>query len=306
MAFLMPVGGIVCCLVIAVLFLVHPLPSGDLLDEFKEHALLPELVAPKIVTPQDTTTVLRVQRGIEPLVDMLNTPDPQMKRAVLETIAKLQNPKLIPHIVAALQDPRPEVYQFAMAKVLKLQEKFQTEIAHALDAVKESPTDARLRWNLADVYNRFLTSGLVDDSLKGYYRDQLRTQYSEILKLTPRRTDVRVSLGRLFLENNQLDEAKTLLEETIRIDPSDLEARFGMIEVLFLQRSYDEMYERIRQVVQEASLEEETAGEGVTNFVRLGRWWLSAGVELEKKEEGVPPGVSRQEGQEGMEGWWGG
>jgi len=82
--------------------------------------------------------------GPSPFSFRQSLPDPQLKRAVLDTIAKRKSPKLIPHIIKARQDPRPDVYPFAMAKVLKLQEEFQGEIARA---IQSSPSRHTYEWN---------------------------------------------------------------------------------------------------------------------------------------------------------------
>lgn len=269
LAILIPVVGMGCAFLIACLLLGKPLPAGDLLEEFKEHTTLPHVQG---VTPKEAPgkELLTMQRSVEPLVDMLATPDPQMKRAVLDAIARRRDPKLIPHVLAALQDPRPEIYQFAMAKVIKLQEEFGSEIAKATAAVSAEPDRVDPHHRLAEVYNRYLKSGLVDQAVAGFYREQLREEYGKILTLAPGNFTVLVAVGRLSLETGRMDEAQQAFEEALGLSPLHLEARLGLAEALYLRGRYREMAREIRTAV-EGCVEEGSD----PALLELAEWWLS-------------------------------
>ena len=271
LAFFLPVAGIFCAFLTALLCLYKPLPAGDLLKEFKEHTTLPDIINPKQKVLAEEKDVLQAYRDLEPLVDMLSTPDPQLKRAVLDAIAKSKNSKLIPHILEALEDPRPEIYQFAIAKVTQLQHDYGLEIARAMDKAKADPENLGAHRRLAEVYRQYLKSGLADQSVMGFYQDQLQQEYEKILSLSPKDCTILKSLAQLFLENKKWEEAGREFKKARSLKPNDLEAQFGLIKVLYGQKEYGKMFEQFHRVREELV----TGANDNQILGTLTEWWLS-------------------------------
>ncbi len=265
----LPFCGMACGLLLTMLIWWMPRPTGSLMEEFKEHSSLPVYHGPALL-PASAERLIEVSRGVEPLVDMVLSSDLKLKRAGLEAIAKRGNPRLIPHLLSALQDPRPEIYQFAMSLVLKLQERFGAEIAKAQEALSRTP-GLEARRQLAQAYEQYLRSGLADVAVRTLYRGRLEEEYREILKLAPREATVHAAWGRLSLEARRWPQAKESFEEARRISPNDLKARLGLAEVLYAMGDYKAMGLELRGMVSDMAFGEEENVEPV----RLAQWWLS-------------------------------
>ncbi len=271
LAFMIPVAGIGSLWLASFLLCQTRRPAGNLLEEFKEHTMAPVTASPLCSLGTGAQQIMSTQSTVEPLVDMLSTPDPQLKRAVLEMIAKRRNPKLIPHIIEALKDPRPEVYQFAMAKITNLQTEYARAISQAARAAKSAPADAGARRQLASVYGQYLRSGLVEESLRSHYEEQLRAEYAAVLSLEPGASNIRVALGRLDLKAGRLDEAYRGFRRVLDDDGDNVDGLLGLIETLYSQGEFRIMYAGIARLHHQLSASSELIG--------LTQWWLSRDAE---------------------------
>lgn len=263
----LPIAGIVCAFIIAMLLLFKPLPHGDLLEEFKEHTTLPDIEA-LIHRPIEAETP---RQSVEPLVDMLTNADAPTKRAILDAIAKRKIAKLIPHIIAALEDPRPDIYQFAIAKISQLQHDYGAGVAHATEAVQAEPENIAAHQRLAKIYDQYLKSGLVDQSITDFYHQQLEKTYQKILSLSPDDIIALKKLGQLSIETGQVEAAKEAFNKALLLRPNDIETQFGLIKVLYQAGNFRIMFDQIRQV-REALLSVDNAN---PKLVNLTDWWLT-------------------------------
>lgn len=275
----LPVVGIGCTFLISLFLLYKPLPAGDLLEEFEEHVTLPDVVSPKQKLIDEEMNLLHLCRNAEPLVDMLRGPDLEMKRAILDAIAKRKNPKLIPHILAALKDNRPEIYQLAFAKVTQLQNEYGLKIIRATEAVRKSPENPEVLNLLSKGYEEYLNSGLVDGSVVGFFQDKLKKVYKKILSLSPEEPQILKNLGQMFLEHKQWKEAEGAFKKALVINPKDLEAHLGLIKVFYSQSVYSEMIEQLHQVKEKTLALGTEANPNLREFIQ---WWLTADVGTSK------------------------
>jgi len=267
----LPIAGIACTFIIAMLLLFKPLPQGDLLEEFKEHTTLPDIEALIHRPIEAEGPHLRTCQSVEPLVDMLASADAPTKRAILDAIAKRKIAKLIPHIIAALEDPKPDVYQFAIAKISQLQHDYGAGVAHATEAVQAEPENIAAHQRLAKVYDQYLKSGLVDQSITDFYYQQLEKTYQKILFLSPDDIITLKKLGQLSIETGQIEAAKEAFSTALQLRPNDIETQFGLIKVLYQADNFRVMFDQIRQV-REALLSVDNANQELVN---LTDWWLT-------------------------------
>jgi tetratricopeptide (TPR) repeat protein len=254
--FFLPAAGAGAALLIALLTTRWKPPASGLLDEYKEHAVLPQQRSRRLATPVEKR-MIDDPRDVEPLVDMLSSQDIDTKRSALEAISRRGNAKLIGHIVKALSDPRPEIYQFAMAQILRLQEEYGKAISKAVEDVRSAPLAVEPRRRLADAYERYLRSGLADKSVEGFYRDRVMEEYRRILQLSPAETEVHRALGRHSLALGRYDDAKASFEDALQLEPKSLDVRSALIETLYEAGEYPQMYRLLTQTAQAFPPEED-------------------------------------------------
>jgi len=238
--------AILACLLASLRFI--PPPPGDLLAEFVEHTAPTDGGGPKRrMRAGDIPLVEHLQ--VEPLIDMLDTPDVDLKSAVIDAMAKRRSAKMVACIQGCLTDPRPEVYQYAMAKLGRLQEEFTRDIGEATAAVQAATDAAEPHYRLAALYEEYLASGLVDETLVAFYRGLLEKEYRAVLARSPFDTTATLALGRVLLEMEQTDEAAVHFRSVLDRDPACIEARFGMVAVHYAEREWGSMQREVENVL---------------------------------------------------------
>ena len=107
---------------------------------------------------------------VEPLIDMLQTDDVDLKRAVIDAMARRRGRKLIACIQGCLQDPRPEIYQYAMARWGGSRRTSRGTSPRPRRRSRRPRTRGEPHMQLARVFEQYLESGLVDPTLIDFYQ----------------------------------------------------------------------------------------------------------------------------------------
>lgn len=257
--------AILACLRASLRFI--PAPPGDLLAEFVEHTAPTEAGGlRRRVRAGDMPLVEHLQ--VEPLIDMLDTPDVELKRAVIDAMAKRRSAKMVACIQSCLTDPRPEIYQYAMAKLGKLQEEFTRDVGAATAAVQAAPDAVEPHYRLAALYEEYLASGLVDETLVAFYRGLLEKEYRAVLARSPHDTAATLALGRVLLEMEQIDEAALHFLAVLDRDPDNIEARIQMVAVQYAKRAWGSMQRELGRVLALGA----TRTQSQSDILQLAQW----------------------------------
>lgn len=210
-----------------------PIPEGNLLQEFREHVAPEMQKRPSRLADLPLVEHLQVQ----PLIDQLDSPDIQVRKAVLEAMARRRGRRLINCIRSALNDPNPEIYQYAVAKLGQIQEEHARELTEARIHFSQS-REPQTAHALARAYHDYLQSGLLEKTLEPLYLGQLAELYGDILKLAGESESVRLSLARVLMLLGDYPEAQQSCLLALQIQPSSLEARLGLLELHYLRRDW--------------------------------------------------------------------
>lgn len=249
MALFAPGYGMIVIALLLFSLRFFPPPPGDLLSEFVEHVAPRETgdASSRHMRAGDIPLVDHLQ--VEPLIDMLQTEDVDLKRAVIDAMARRRGSKLIQCIQGCLQDPRPEIYQYAMARLGRLQEDFTRDIARATQDVEKAPEATEPHMRLARVFEQYLDSGLVDATLVDFYQGQLLREYEAVLKVNPDETAASLARGRVLIELRRAHEAAAEYQRVLSRDGANIEARFGMVQVHYASKSWYAMQFEVDDVL---------------------------------------------------------
>jgi hypothetical protein len=287
LSLLVPAYGTALVLVLLAALKWVPPPPGDLLSEFMEHTA-PQDESSRRMRAGDLPLVDHLQ--VEPLIDMLETPDVEMKRAVIDAMARRRGKKLIACIQGCLQDPRPEIYQYAMARLARLQEDFTRDIGRARQEADKDPDSVVPRYRLARIYEEYLESGLVDATLVSFYRAMLLEAYEAVLALAPSEITAALARSRLLIEMGRTAEAALELLGVIEQDIDNIEARFLMVQVFYAHRAWRAMQSELGSILRLSA----TRNQSQSDMLDLAQWMLndSNEAELPSEEEalGAPSG----------------
>lgn len=203
--------------------------SGDLLSEFRDH------VAPRLEHKQTAIADLPLvdHLQVQPLIDLLDSPDLEIRKAVLEAMARRRGRRLIECIQRALNDPKPEIYQLAVAKLAQIQEDHSQQLAQARELYgRDRSRDSA--FGLARAYQDYLDSGLLDTAMEPLYLEQLAEVYAEISN------DVTAGLqrGQILLRLGRPQQARQQYQAVLQLDAQCAEARLGLVEVCYAERDW--------------------------------------------------------------------
>jgi len=250
---LIPGYGAVLLLAVGLALRWLPRPGGDLLSEFREH-VAPHLEGKSGTSLADLPLVEHLK--VQPLIDLLQTPDLSLRKAVLEDMARRRGPRLIACIQAAMADPNPEIYQFAVAKLSQIQEWHSRQLAQGkLDYQQSGSLEHGLL--LLKAYQDYLASGLLEKALEPLYLDQLAEHFGDLLDRFGGRREFLLGRAETWLRLQRDQQAQADFEQVLREHPGESEAELGLLKIAYQRRDWEGWRAQARRL-QRMSLPEET------------------------------------------------
>ena len=232
---LIPGYGLALLLAVGLALRWLPRPSGDLLSEFREH------VAPHLEGKSGTSLAelpLVEHLKIQPLIDLLQTPDLSLRKAVLEDMARRRGARLIACIQAALTDPNPEIYQFAVAKLSQIQEWHSRQLAQGRLDYQQSASLEHGQL-LLKAYQDYLASGLLEKALEPLYLGQLAEHYGDLLKCFGGRREFLLGRAEIWLRLQREQQAQADYQQVLRDHPGESEAELGLLKIAYQRRDWE-------------------------------------------------------------------
>ena len=237
---LLPGYGVAILLLVWVALRWLPRPSGSLLREFQDH------VAPQLGGPARPLAHLPFVEHlqVQPLIDLLDSPDLEVRKAVLEAMARRRGRLWVEHIQRSLNDPKPEIYQLAVAKLAQIQEQYSGELVEAR-GLYEQRSDREAAYGLARAYHDYLESGLLEPALEPLYWEQLATLYQEVSDRDEHDQYACLQRGQVLLRLERPAQARNQYLTLLKRDPDCAEAQLGLIEVCFVERDWAGLREQL-------------------------------------------------------------
>jgi tetratricopeptide (TPR) repeat protein len=224
---------------------------------------------------------LQAYLDIEPYADLLWSPDPTVKKSVINAIAERPSPQLIGLLRWCLSDPRPDVYQLALAKLGKIQAAHAVGIFHATERTRSHPDSVQAHRGLAQAYEAFAESGLLEGAVQQYYRQMALGSYQAVLAREPGNRAARQAIARLAAGAGRFDEALSAYEGLLQ-EAGSAEARLGILKVWYERARLTgdrEALDRLVTVIRESKSALASVGGSRQDAAALQdlQWWL--GVE---------------------------
>jgi hypothetical protein len=178
----------------------HPTNADDSLDPAARHAAFDAALDEAL---RDAVAGLGAQldargKNDEALVRDLSSPDPRVRDYAIRVLADRRSPAAVPHLIARLQDPTPEVARRAAGALIAIGDRRavtplidMTRHRRAEDAGPLLYAIASLGGPEAEAFLFTLESGAPDEetrrAAKGAYEDLLRRKKDEASRLSQRR-----------------------------------------------------------------------------------------------------------------------
>lgn len=190
------------------------------------------------VEPDDLQSLdlkIRDEAQVEPIIDMLPLADIPTAIAIVNRLRERGERADIEMIREVSNDPRPEVYQYALAILDKMEKQFAGLVYGLAQEIKEHPKDPTLRVEMAKLHIEYIQSGLLDESLTDYYWELTLSHLFEAMLKHPGKAELGADFAQLLAMQDLVSEAAAVARVVLKKDPSFIQAQFLVLQSLFNQ-----------------------------------------------------------------------
>jgi hypothetical protein len=153
-------------------------------------------------------------------------------RAVLER-SRLSSPELVEKLRRYLVNPRSDAYLLARSELGRLREDFAVSIAVATERARSAPSSPEAHLSLALLYEDYLKSGLVEESVQPHYVELTSQRWSELARLEPDNPNWQLARARISMSHGLITPALEASRELLERWPDDPDIKVLLLEVLY-------------------------------------------------------------------------
>ncbi|MCK5155763.1 MAG: hypothetical protein KAQ69_04960 [Spirochaetales bacterium] len=163
-----------------------------------------------------------------------------------------------------LGDEDPEVVHYTASTLNYMEEKYEKAIQKArADCVDELTRD-RLMY-VASLYNKYMSSGLLEDDILPIYRNSYLQVLELIMKEFGRDEEIMEMMIHAYIDIDQLDEAEKLMLEAVDIFPRNLTLRFVQMKYYYTRNKLHEIVD-IAQMICDMPVELTKEQQAILDF----------------------------------------
>ncbi|MCW5770947.1 MAG: hypothetical protein KIT16_04865 [Rhodospirillaceae bacterium] len=251
-------------------------------------ALFPE--GERFLSAQIYQSIVRheVPRGdYSPVVsymDVMGHGTAEQRLAVVATVARNFRPVFAPVLKQALGDDNPEVRVQAATAISKLTDDFVARVQGLEAAVAAAPRDsARLR-DLAQAYDEYAYTGILDAALEQNNRMRALQLWIAYCELAPEDRDATLAVGRLLMRLERHKLAAQWLERAFAEGRASRQAVLWYMEVLYEMGRTDALRALAGQSVSDLAQDRKLSAKAIS-AVQL---WASGAVSQPRAAENAP------------------
>ena len=176
---------------------------------------------------------IRQETQVEPIVDLLPLADVPTTIAIINRLREDGGREDIEMIRSISADPRPEVYQFALSILDKMEKQFAADVYSLSTEIADHPKDPALRIEMAKLHLNYIESGLLDDSLRDYYWELTLSHLFEAMLSSPQNPELGADFAHLLALQGLVDEASTVASVVLKKEPSLVQAQLLVLRAHF-------------------------------------------------------------------------
>lgn len=182
---------------------------------------------------QSLALKIRDEAQVEPIVDMLPLADIPTAIAIVNRLRERGERPDIEMIREVSNDPRPEVYQYALAILDKMEKKFAGQVYGLAQEIKEHPNQSQLRIDMAKLHIDYMQSGLLDESLRDYYWELTLSHLFQAMLSHPNNAGLGCDFAQLLAMADLIEEAGTVASIVLKKEPSLMQAQLLVLQGMF-------------------------------------------------------------------------
>lgn len=203
---------------------------------------LPEQINDDLVLGRDENAK---NYSVMPFLDVMAVGSEKQKRVALARMTTMFDPIFAPAFKKALEDPSNTIRVQAATAINKIEGIFHDHLVTLQALVKKHPRNAVVKKALADHYDAYAFTGLLDPYREVQNRERAREHYVEYLALQPNDADARLKVGRLLVRGGHYTEGADWLKSSMDQGFSNHNMKVWYLECLY----HSGQYARLRDAV---------------------------------------------------------
>lgn len=198
----------------------------------------PESVYEELMTGRDGNDR---EYSVIPFMEVLHYGTETQKRDAISKMTLRFNPVFAPAFARALKDESNMIRVQAATAITKIENMFLEKLMKLSSIYDKNPNDPEVVQALAEHYDEYAFTGILDPERERNNRDKALKHYREYLRFGGNNTDIRMRIGRILLRSKQIKEAADWFEECINAGYEDDILYVWYMEVLFILQRYDRL-----------------------------------------------------------------
>jgi len=185
--------------------------------------------------------------GVQPLIDVLNAPDLEMRRAAVATLSRQADAGALRLLRDLLSDAQPEIRSDASIAVTRLEEELAGALNDSLELWMADQAHTERTLDLADQYYRYARSNVLDEMSQHVYFARARDLLQRCIAQGGMHADLWLKLARI---RQELGEARQALQDArtaLGLEPHSAEAYLLAMELAFHLHAWEILISLARQ-----------------------------------------------------------
>ncbi|MCH8127109.1 HEAT repeat domain-containing protein [candidate division KSB1 bacterium] len=187
----------------------------------------------------DISQYVEFSLGMEPLLDTVHDPEPDIRKEAIRRIAERRTPLSIQMLHGMLLDEDEEVRLYTASELDRLEDEMQKRIHKLRKALEEDQNDHRNRFELAKTYIEFTRLLVTSEVLGNFFLKKAIELLNKNFDDGVHDANHNLYRGWAFQLKSNYAQALLDLKEAIRHDKSLILAYIVMAEIYFLRGRYD-------------------------------------------------------------------
>lgn len=237
-------GGTIVGILLYLLFRLGSIHFSDWFQTMFPYTppILPEAIHEDIITGRDESSRLY---SVVPFMDVLTVGSEAQKSQALAKMTLQFHPSFAPAFRKALHDRSNMIRVQAATAIAKIENQFLERLMDITRVHQEWPDDEDVLLALAEHYDNYAFTGILDPEREYNNRQKALEHYLEYLKYCEDNIDVRSRVGRLLVRKKRPEEAAVWLRECIELEYYDDALLLWYYESLYQAGKFAELREQI-------------------------------------------------------------
>ncbi len=179
--------------------------------------------------------------------DILANGTLQQKRDAIVLMSKHFRPEFAPALRSALLDPDNSIRVMAASSIARIENEFLEKAMLVDRAVANAPDDIDTLLRQARLYDDYAFTGLLERDREEVNLEKAKQIYREIIRLQPENYPATLGLGRLLIRTGEVEEAAERLRQTLQFRNGEPQLMLWYAECLYKLGHYQELRKLLRE-----------------------------------------------------------